>query len=214
MDVLRVLGQRQRVLIAQVLARGGDCCCSTRAAPVVGTHVTEVAAASDYATLLAQRVVAFGRGREVLTAEALLSTFGLVVRYASGSALRIGKGDGLRARGRPPSSRPRCRAVAQDRRDLPATPAALAGLSKTPPGRLSLRAMWTRFLFRWAAFFGFIVSASNCPFCGRPGCPQGIASAGIMAGVIVAMMNGLRRSRGASGRAMSPTSGTVRGASG
>jgi len=76
------------------------------------------------------------------------------------------------------------------------TTTALAELTKEPPGRSgsSLRALWSRFLFRWAAFFGFIVSASNCPFCGRTGCPQGIASAGIMAGVVVAVTNRMCRS--------------------
>jgi hypothetical protein len=88
---------------------------------------------------------------------------------------------------------------------------ALAEISKAPRGRHSIRALCFRFAFRWAAFFGFIVSASNCPFCGRSGCPQGIASAGILAGVVVAMTNGLRRARGASGSATSRTGGTARG---
>jgi hypothetical protein len=69
-------------------------------------------------------------------------------------------------------------------------------VTKAPVGGLGhlLKRVWTRFLFRWATYFGFIVSASNCPLCGRTGCPQGIASAGIMAGIIVAVTNGMRRS--------------------
>jgi len=104
-------GQRQRVLIAQALARGAELllldepaasldgggretyrgvlrdAASAGCSAVVATHDIEEAAASDYAMLLAQRVVAFGRGREVLTAEALLSTFGLVVRYGEGGVM-------------------------------------------------------------------------------------------------------------------------------
>ena len=81
-------------------------------------------------------------------------------------------------------------------RDPRTTHAVLSEIAKAPPGRFghSLRALWTRFLFRWAAFFGFVVSTSNCPFCGRTGCPQGIASAGIMAGIVVAVTSGVRRS--------------------
>ena len=76
------------------------------------------------------------------------------------------------------------------------THAALVETMKPPAGGFghALRALWTRLLFRWAAYFGFIVSASNCPFCGRTGCPQGIASAGIMAGIVAAVTTGMRRS--------------------
>lgn len=104
-------GQRQRVLIAQALARGADLllldepaasldgggretyrgvlrdAANAGCSAVVATHDIEEAATSDYAMLLAQRVVAFGKGREVLTAEALLSTFGLVVRYGEGGVM-------------------------------------------------------------------------------------------------------------------------------
>jgi hypothetical protein len=66
-----------------------------------------------------------------------------------------------------------------------------------PAGRLRrvLGLAWARFFFRWAGFFGFIVSASNCPLCGQAGCPQGIASAGIMAGIVAAVTCGVHRSR-------------------
>lgn len=104
-------GQRQRVLIAQALARGAelllldepaanldrgaretyrrvlrDAACAGCSA-VVATHDVEEAAGSDHAMLLAQRVVAFGRPREVLTAGALLSTFGVVARQGEGGLL-------------------------------------------------------------------------------------------------------------------------------
>lgn len=70
------------------------------------------------------------------------------------------------------------------------------GATHGPAGRihLLLGLVWTRFLFRWAAFFGFIVSASNCPFCGRTGCPQGIATAGVAAGIVAALTTLGRRS--------------------
>jgi hypothetical protein len=56
---------------------------------VVATHDLEDAACSDLALLLAQRVVAFGKPREVLTAEALLSTFGIVARHGEGGVLIV-----------------------------------------------------------------------------------------------------------------------------
>ena len=106
-------GQRQRVLVAQALARGAELllldepaagldglaqktlrqalrdAAAAGCSAVVATHDIEDAAASDLAMLLAQRVVAFGKGREVLTAEALLSTFGVVARRGEGGVLVI-----------------------------------------------------------------------------------------------------------------------------
>jgi ABC-type Mn2+/Zn2+ transport system ATPase subunit len=106
-------GQRQRVLVAQALARGAELllldepaanldgqaqqtfrkalrdAAATGCSAVVATHDIEDAAASDLAMLLARRVVAFGKGREVLTVEALLSTFGVVARYGEGGVLVI-----------------------------------------------------------------------------------------------------------------------------
>ena len=58
--------------------------------------------------------------------------------------------------------------------------------------RRILGLFWTGLLFRWVAFFGFIVSVSNCPFCGRPGCPQGLATAGVAAGILAGFSKGHR----------------------
>jgi ABC-type Mn2+/Zn2+ transport system ATPase subunit len=106
-------GQRQRVLIAQALARGAELLLLDEPAAnldargratyrqvlqeataagcsvVVATHDVEEAARSDLAMLLARRVVSFGPGAEVLTAEALLSTFGVVARRGPGGVLVV-----------------------------------------------------------------------------------------------------------------------------
>lgn len=45
------------------------------------------------------------------------------------------------------------------------------------------------FLIRCAAFTGLLSSNAACPFCGQPGCPAGIGTAGIL-GIIFALMTG------------------------
>jgi len=106
-------GQRQRILIAQALARGADLLlldepaanldrgaretyrsvmrdlASAGCSAVVATHDLEEAACSDLALLLAQRVVAFGKPREILTPEALLSAFGIIARHGEGGVLIV-----------------------------------------------------------------------------------------------------------------------------
>jgi ABC-type Mn2+/Zn2+ transport system ATPase subunit len=104
---LRLLsgGQQQRVYMAQVLARQADLIVldeptsnldasgrelfsqimdeeRTRGAMlVVATHDIQLAAECNQAMLLAHEVVAVGPGEEILTPEALLKTFGIVLLY-------------------------------------------------------------------------------------------------------------------------------------
>jgi ABC-type Mn2+/Zn2+ transport system ATPase subunit len=104
---LRLLsgGQQQRAYMAQVLARRADLIvldeptssldASGRelfsrimdeerqrgAMIVVATHDIQLAALCDQAMLLAHAVVAVGPGEEILTPEALLKTFGIVLLY-------------------------------------------------------------------------------------------------------------------------------------
>ena len=44
-----------------------------------------------------------------------------------------------------------------------------------------------RFFSWWLVFFGIYASSSVCPFCGQPGCPVGVAAAGIMGGFFAAI---------------------------
>jgi len=104
---LRLLsgGQQQRAYMAQVLARRADLIlldeptssldASGRelfshildeerqrgAMIVVATHDIQLAAECNQAMLLAHAVVAVGPGEEILTPEALLKTFGIVLLY-------------------------------------------------------------------------------------------------------------------------------------
>jgi ABC-type Mn2+/Zn2+ transport system ATPase subunit len=104
---LRMLsgGQQQRVYMAQVLARQADLIvldeptssldASGRelfsrimdeerrrgAMLVVSTHDIQLASECDQAMLLAHEVVAVGPGEDILTPEALLKTFGIVLLY-------------------------------------------------------------------------------------------------------------------------------------
>ena len=97
-------GQQQRVYLAQVLARRADlivldeptagldaggresyleafaCELERGAALVTATHDIGEAVEYDQVMLLARRVVALGPGAEVLTADRLLDTFGIVIR--------------------------------------------------------------------------------------------------------------------------------------
>jgi ABC-type Mn2+/Zn2+ transport system ATPase subunit len=97
-------GQQQRVYLAQVLARRADLIVldeptagldaggrelylrafaaeiARGAALVTSTHDISEAVAYDQVMLLAGRVVALGPGREVLTADRLLETFGILLR--------------------------------------------------------------------------------------------------------------------------------------
>ena len=97
-------GQQQRVYLAQVLARRADLIVldeptsgldaggrelylrafaaelARGAAIVTATHDISEAIAYDQVLLLARRVVALGPGAEVLTADRLLDTFGIVLR--------------------------------------------------------------------------------------------------------------------------------------
>jgi ABC-type Mn2+/Zn2+ transport system ATPase subunit len=104
---LRLLsgGQQQRVYMAQVLARQADLIVLDEptssldaagrelfskimneerqrgAMMVVATHDIQLASECNQAMLLAHAVVAVGPGREILTPEALLKTFGIVLLY-------------------------------------------------------------------------------------------------------------------------------------
>jgi ABC-type Mn2+/Zn2+ transport system ATPase subunit len=96
-------GQQQRVYLAQVLARRADLLVldeptagldaggseayqqamqaklARGASVVVATHDLQEAMTCDQAMLLAHRVIAFGKGKDILTQEALVEAFGIVI---------------------------------------------------------------------------------------------------------------------------------------
>ncbi len=96
-------GQQQRIHIAQVLARHADLLILDEptagldagareiyqeairielcrgASVITATHDIQEAMDCDQAMLLARKVIAIGRGRDIITAQALLETFGIVI---------------------------------------------------------------------------------------------------------------------------------------
>jgi ABC-type Mn2+/Zn2+ transport system ATPase subunit len=96
-------GQQQRIHIAQVLARHADLLILDEptagldagareiyqeairielcrgASVITATHDIQEAMDSDLAMLLARKVIAIGRGKDIITAQALLETFGIVI---------------------------------------------------------------------------------------------------------------------------------------
>jgi ABC-type Mn2+/Zn2+ transport system ATPase subunit len=96
-------GQQQRVYIAQVLARRADLLVLDEptagldagareiyqeairnelrrgASVIIATHDIQEAMDCDQAMLLARKVIAIGRGKDIITAQALLETFGIVI---------------------------------------------------------------------------------------------------------------------------------------
>ena len=58
-----------------------------------------------------------------------------------------------------------------------------------------LKGMVNRFLLPWAAYFGLFAGTSNCPCCGQPVCPAGVAGMGILAGLVAAVTGFFRRQR-------------------
>lgn len=108
-------GQRQRVFIAQALARRAELllldepeanldgaarstarrlfaeAVGRGAAAVIATHDIEAAAACEYTMLLARRLVAYGPSPEVLRADALLETFGVLGKAEGEKVLVLGR---------------------------------------------------------------------------------------------------------------------------
>jgi ABC-type Mn2+/Zn2+ transport system ATPase subunit len=111
-------GQRQRVFIAQALAHEAELilldepatnidaksreiyrgfirdAANLGVSTIIATHDIEEAAACDQTLLLAHRVVAYGKSEDVLTAETLLSTFGIVGRYKEGRIVVVDREHG------------------------------------------------------------------------------------------------------------------------
>ena len=97
-------GQQQRIYIAQTLARHADLLILDEptagldagareiyqeamrneldrgASVIMATHDIQEAMDGDQAMLLARKVIAIGRGKDIITAQTLLETFGIVIR--------------------------------------------------------------------------------------------------------------------------------------
>ena len=53
----------------------------------------------------------------------------------------------------------------------------------------------TRFLVWWGSFAALLAGTTNCPCCGRPGCPTGAASAVLLGGIFAALISLFKRQR-------------------
>ena len=61
---------------------------------MIATHDIEAAAACDYTMLLARRLVAFGPSAQVLRADVLLETFGVIGKTEGDSVVVLGRSTG------------------------------------------------------------------------------------------------------------------------
>jgi hypothetical protein len=67
------------------------------------------------------------------------------------------------------------------------------GERRTAEVRLSPIGRFFRFLGWWLGFTGLYATFSVCPFCGQPGCPVGIASAGTVGAFLALCMQDSKR---------------------
>lgn len=58
----------------------------------------------------------------------------------------------------------------------------------TANGRFTWLKGLVRFVGWWFGFFALLGPLSTCPVCGQPGCPGGAASAGLLGGVLAALL--------------------------
>jgi hypothetical protein len=83
---------------------------------------------------------------------------------------------------------------------LPETPGSMEGSVTPDPAahdhaemRLSPFGRLFRFLGWWLGFTGLYATFSVCPFCGQPGCPVGMASAGTVGAFLALCMQDWKR---------------------